>query len=128
VFEKALQVLELFHGADQLFQVLQPTRGVGGSVLLPHLGVAGFIEHDFGELGVGKLLALGAPALEGSQKIAQACPRLRLHFLGLDQESCCLHQRNAARTCKVMQPLQRGVAEPSLRDVHDALEAEIIRR
>ena len=58
VLEEALQVLELLHGAHQLLQVLEPAGGVGGAVLLPHLGVAGLVEHDLGELGVGERVAL----------------------------------------------------------------------
>ena len=52
VLEEALQVLEFLHGAHQLLEVFQAAGGVGRAVLLPHVGVAGFIEHDFGELGV----------------------------------------------------------------------------
>ena len=50
VFEEALQVFEFLHRADQLLEVFQAAGGVGGAVLLPHLGVAGFVEHDLGEL------------------------------------------------------------------------------
>ena len=64
VLEKALQVLELLHGAHQLLEVLEPAGGVGGAVLLPHLGVAGFVEHDLGELVVRQRVALLAPAVE----------------------------------------------------------------
>ena len=71
VLEEALQVLEFLHGAHQLLEVFQPAGGVGGAVLLPHLGVAGFIEHDFGELGVRQLILLRAPALECGHQVAQ---------------------------------------------------------
>ena len=51
MFEEAGEVLELLHGAHELLQVFQPPGGIGGTVLLPHLGIAGFIEHDFGQFG-----------------------------------------------------------------------------
>ena len=50
VLEKTLQVLELLHRAHEFLQVIQPARGVGRAVLLPHLGIAALVEHDFGEL------------------------------------------------------------------------------
>ena len=40
VLEEACEILELLHRAHQLFQVFEAAGGVGGAVLLPHLGVA----------------------------------------------------------------------------------------
>ena len=74
VLEEALQVLELLHRADQLLEVFQAAGGVGGAVLLPHLGVAGFVEHDLGELGVRQRIALLAPAVEASSR-PRSAPR-----------------------------------------------------
>ena len=73
VLEKTLQVLELLHGAHQLFEVFQAAGGVGGAVLLPHLGVAALVEHDLGELVVRQRVALLAPAVEGFEHAAQRC-------------------------------------------------------
>ena len=64
VFEEPLQVLELLHRAHQLLQVFQPAGGVGRAVLLPHLGIAALVEHDFGQLRMRGHLALRAPAVE----------------------------------------------------------------
>ena len=72
VLEKTLQVLELLHGADQLLEVFQAAGGVGGAVLLPHLGVAAFVEDDLGELVVRQHVALLAPAVDGLDERAQA--------------------------------------------------------
>ena len=52
VLEEAGEVLELLHRAHQLLEVFEPAGGVGGAVLLPHLGVAGFVEHDLRQLAV----------------------------------------------------------------------------
>ena len=75
VLEKALQVLELLHGADQFLEVFQPAGGVGGAVLLPHLGIAGLVEHDLGEFRVRQRIALLAPAVERGDQVAQAAAR-----------------------------------------------------
>ena len=86
VLEEARQVLELLHRADELLQVLQPSGGVGRAVLLPHLGVAGFVEHDLGELGVRQRVLLRAPAVERRDQVAQRAARLRLQLLGLGEQ------------------------------------------
>ena len=84
VFEEAAEIFEILHGAHKLLQVFEPARGIGGAVLLPHLGVAAFVEHDFGQLGMRQLFALRAPALERDQQIAQRAARFGLQFVGLD--------------------------------------------
>ena len=82
VLEEAGEVLELLHGAHELLQVFQAAGGIGGTVLLPHVGIAGFIEHDLGELGVRHRILLRAPAIESDQQVAQRRARLRFHFVG----------------------------------------------
>ena len=71
VLEEALQVLEFLHRAHQLLEVFQAAGGVGGAVLLPHVGVADFVEHDLGQLGVRHRILLHAPALESRHQVAQ---------------------------------------------------------
>ena len=75
VLEKTLQVLELLHGAHQLLEVFQPAGGVGGAVLVPHLGVAALVEDDFGELGMRQRIALLAPAVERLEQRRATRPR-----------------------------------------------------
>ena len=128
MFEEPLQVLELLHRAHQFFQVIQPARGVGRAVLLPHLGIAALVEHDFGQLRMRRHLALGAPAVEMQDEIAQRPARLRLQLVGLDHGARGLEQRNAALAGVVVQHLHGGVAEPALGHVDDALEGEIVGR
>ena len=115
VLEEALQVLELLHGADQLLEVLEPAGSVGGAVLLPHLGVAGLVEHDLGELGVGERVALRPPAFERGEEVAQRLARLRLQLVGLDDGAGRGHQGFAAGAGVVVQRFDGGVAEPALR-------------
>ena len=128
VFEKAAQVLELVHRANELFQVLQPAGGVGGAVLLPHLGVAALVQDDLGQLGVRQRVALLAPALERVEQAAQAAARLRLQLVGLDHGARRHGQRHAALAGMVVQELHGGVAEAALGHVDDALEGEIVVR
>ena len=128
VFEEALQVLELLHRAHELLEVFEAAGGVGGAVLLPHLGVAGLVEHDLGQLGVRQRIALLAPAVERVEHVAQRAARLRLQLVGLDDGARGFDQRHAALARVVVQQLDGGVAEAALGHVDDALEGEIVGR
>ena len=110
VFEETLQVLELLHRAHEFLEVVEPARGVGGAILLPHLGVPALVEHDFGQFGMRRHLALGAPAVEMDNEIAQRPARLRLQLVGLDHGARGLEQRNAPLAGVVVQHLHGGVA------------------
>ena len=128
MLEEALQVLELLHRTHQLLEVIEPAGGVGGAVLLPHLGIAALVEHDFGQFSMRGDLALGAPAVEMQDQIAQRAARLRLQLVGLDHGAGGLEQGNAALAGVVVQHLHGGVAEATLGHIDDALEGEVIRR
>ena len=110
MFEKALQVLELLHRADQFLQIFQPSRGVGGTVLLPHLRIAGFIEHDFGQLGVRDGIALDAPAVERGDQVTQRLAWLGLEFVGGDDGAGRAHQGDAGGASMVVQDGDGGIA------------------
>ena len=122
------QVLERLHRAHEFLEVVEPAGGFGRAVLLPHLGVAGFLQDQLGELLVGQRVDLGRPAREGGHQVAQCLPWLRLQLLRLDHHARRLHQRDAAAAGMVVQKLDRGVAEAALRHVDDALEGEIVGR
>src|SRR5262249_30428099 len=95
-------------------------------VLLPHFGVAGFVKHDFRKPHVRERILLRAPALEGSEQIAQRPARLGLELVGLDHRLRRRGERHAPTACMVVQKLHRGVAKPALGHVDDALEGEIV--
>ena len=126
VLEEAREVLELVHGADKLFQVLQAAGGVCVAVLLPHVRIAGLVEHDLRELGMGQRIPLGAPALERGEQIAQRPAGLGLELVGLDHRSGGGRERDAPLARVIVQDLHRGVAEAAPRHVDDALEGEIV--
>ena len=64
VLEEAGEVLELFHRADEFLEVFEPPGGIGRTVLLPHIGVAGLLENGFGQLVVRRGLDHAGPARE----------------------------------------------------------------
>ena len=128
MLEETGEVLELLHGADELFQILEPSGGIGRAVPLPHVGVAGFVEHHLREPHVRERLLLRAPALERGEKIAQRRARLGLELVGLDYRLRGGGERHAATARVVVQELHRGVAEPALGHIDDALEREVVGR
>ena len=93
----------------------QASSSVRGAILLPHLGVAALIEHDLGKFRMRGHLALGAPAIEIVQEIAQAPARLRFQLVGLDHGAGGLEQRNAPLAGVVVQHLHGGVAKGTRR-------------
>ena len=48
-------ILELAHGGDQFLQVLKPPRRFRRLVRLPHLRVAGLVQHHLGDLGMRRV-------------------------------------------------------------------------
>ena len=62
MIEESGEVFEFRERVDQLLQVLQPAGAGGRAVLLPHLGVAGFVEHPADDLGMRRLGESAAPA------------------------------------------------------------------
>jgi hypothetical protein len=122
VFEKAFHGLELVHGADKLFQVFQPARRFGVLVLLVHFRVAGLVQDDLGNLGVGQGGDLAAPAVELAEQIAATCaPWLQL-FGGDDVLGGAI-ERDAGGAGYSADLLHRTVTDAALGRVDDALKA-----
>ncbi len=49
MLQEPLQVLEVLQRLDQFLQVLQPPRRLGRLVVLPHRGIAGFLQDHLGQ-------------------------------------------------------------------------------
>ena len=126
VFEKARKIGELVDGAHQFLEVFQTPGRVRRAVLLPHVGVAAFLQHHFGDFGGGGVFQFRGPAREGLDKLADRGAGLGLEFLGLHQRARRLQQRRAGGARVQVQLLQGGVAEAALGHVEDALEGEIV--
>ena len=112
VFEEAARFSNSSIERTSSFRFSSRPAASARAVLLPHLGVAGFIEHDLGELGVRQRVLLRAPAVERRDKIAQRAARLRLQLLGLGERARGLQQRHAGAARAWLQRLQRGIAKP----------------
>ena len=126
VLKEPDEVLERLHGAHEFLQVFQPPGCVRRAVLLPHLGIAALIQHDFRQLMMRHARHAFAPAVEIADELAQGEPHLGLQFFAADEFACGLDQRQLRRAGMVVDLPQRRVAEPALGHVDDALEGEII--
>ena len=69
MFKEARQVFKIVHEAHEFLQVFKPRLGLRALVGLPHRGVAGFIQDQFGQLGVTHSVNLRAPALKRPDNI-----------------------------------------------------------
>ena len=95
VLQEAAEVRELLHGADEFLQVLEAAGGLGRAVLLPHLGVAGFLQHRSGELACVMRLDRPAQRAKAAVRSRRVGARLGLQLVGLDELAGGLHQRHA---------------------------------
>ena len=126
MLQEGAQALILLHGADQLLQVLEPAGRFRRAVVLPHRGVAGFVQHDLGKLGVRRGFQQSLPAREIGGDLAKGGARLRLQLVALGKGGGSLEHRHAKRTRRVVDLADRGLAKPALGHVHDALEGEVV--
>ena len=128
MFEKRRERREIAHRAHEFLQVLQPSRGVGGALGLPHVDQAALLEDRLGEFFVRRDVDLRRPALEAAQQVAQDLARPRLELLAFDEHARRAHQRNAGAPAIGVQHVQRRFAQAAPGQIVDALEGEIVVR
>ncbi len=118
--------LVFLHGADELLEVFEPARRLGGAVVLPHVGVAGLFEDRLGELGVRRGFERRLPAGEIGGDLAERRARLRLQLVAFGELGGGGQHRHAQRARRVVDLADGGFAKPALRHVDDALEGEVV--
>ena len=126
MFEETSEVLELAHRAHQLFEILKAPLGFRALVVLPHLGVARFVEHDLGKLRVRNTGHHLAPAAKAFEQVAQRGAGLGRQFISQGDGLGGAIERDALGARNAMQALHRGIADAAFRCVDDAFEGEII--
>src|SRR3546814_19632230 len=80
---KALEFAERIH---ELLQVLEPPRRLQRLVVLPHLHIAGFLQHDLRQLRVRRGIDQRTPALEVIEQRSEAAPGSRAKFVGRSEK------------------------------------------
>jgi hypothetical protein len=114
VLEEGAHGFETGNGLDQFLQVLEPGRRVGGAVVLPHLGVAGFLKDGFGELVAGRRFQHALPAGEHLDHVGQRLARLGLQLIGEDEFARGGEHRDAAGAGDVVDLAHRRFAQAAL--------------
>ena len=73
MLQKPLQILELFQGFDQFLEVFQPPRCLGRFILLPHAGIAGFVQNHLGQFDMSVTFGpdLTGPTIDSIDQRAQ---------------------------------------------------------
>ena len=114
----------------ELLQVLEPRLRLRALVRLPHLRVAGLIQDQLGELGVLHAARSGrASARSAAMRSASDLRALPGQLLRLDDLARGLVERRSARArASSLTRLHRGVAEPALGHIDDALELQVVGR
>ena len=128
MLQEAVEVLELLHAGDQLFQIFQPARRIGRFVGLPHGGVSGFVEHGAGKLRMRNAPDQIAPAGKIAHQSAQRVARPGRDVVGVDQPQRRFGQRHSCGPGNLVQRFQRRRAEAATGRVDDALEGEVVIR
>ncbi len=126
VLQEGGHVRKLLHGAHELLEVLQPPGGVGRLLLLPHLGVAGFLEDGLCHLGMRVVLHQPRPARKALGERAKRRADPGLELVGLAQLSRGVEKRDLLGAGVEVELLQRRVAQAALRGVDDPLEGEVV--
>ena len=83
MLQKAGQAFKAFHRADEFLEIVQPSRGFRRFVGLEHVGIAAFVQHHLGQLGVGQHPRRLAPAGEVGGQFGQRLARLGRQFVGV---------------------------------------------
>ena len=69
VLQECLQRFIFLHRARELGEIFEPAGAFGRAVRLEHRGVAALVEHDAGELGVGKVAAIWRQRARSATKL-----------------------------------------------------------
>ena len=130
MFEEPLQVLKLLKRFHEFLEVFQPPRRLGRFVVLPHAGVAAFIEDHLGKLHVahGRIARHATPATQTIKKQTKLCRALAAQAFFFEQDRRTLDQRDAVLARGDLDFLLGLVAQTALGCVHDPLKGQIIRR
>src|SRR3546814_19035440 len=98
---KALEFAERIH---ELLQVLEPPRRLQRLVVLPHLHIPGYLQHDLRQLRVRRGIDQRPPALEVLQPRSEAAPDIRAPFVVIDPSPRAQRQRVVAVAPSLINP------------------------
>ncbi len=126
MFEERRQRFILLHRAHKLLEVVETARRFRRFVRLQRIGVAGFVQHHFGQFGVRDVFRQRIPAREIGREFGQRLARLRRQLIGFRNVARGGEQRQVTRPRKCMQRLHGCIADAALGPVDDALEGEIV--
>jgi hypothetical protein len=74
MFEEGAKIGKLLHRADEFLEIFETALGIGGLFLAPHVGVAGFLQNDFGEFALRLCRDQTRPAGKIGEKVTQGLP------------------------------------------------------
>ena len=155
MLQKALKIFKAFQRLHQFLEVFQTARRFGGFVILPHRGVAGFVQNDLSEFNMANLgftkaglwrqiraivqhgfvrLIIGnnraarhiGPAGQTIHQLTQGRAALALDRPVLHRDSRPFQQAGAVRAGNRLNGLLRLIAQPAFGGVHDPFKRQIV--
>ena len=126
MLQERRQRVELLHRLDQLLEVLQPARGVGRALGLPHRGIAALVQDDLGQLARAVVARQRPPAVEGRDQLGQGVAGAGRQLVGLAQGARGLEHAGLAGARRRAHAAQGAVADAAPRQVDDPLQGQIV--
>ena len=127
MLEEGAERLIFLHRAGQFGEVFEPARGFGAALGLEHGGVAAFVEHQAGKLGVGQRRRPSSAS--GRRRRRSGRATVRACGVSSSLSSICAAASSSGwpvARAKAWMRCDRLVAEPALGGVDDALEGEVV--
>ena len=110
MFEERAEGFIFLHRADEFGQVFEASGRLRRLLILPHRGVAAFVEQLPSEFGMRKCARHVAPAGEVTDEIAERAAGLRRQFVGVEDARGGDRQRGAGRAGEHVELCHRLVA------------------
>ena len=127
VLEEGAERLVILHRAGELGEVFEAAGAFGRAVGLEHRGVAGFVEDQAGELGVGKLVELRRASGRNRRPGCRALRRAGAgQLVRVEDARGGDGERDLLGAGERVELRHRLVAEAALGRVDDPLEGEVV--
>ena len=85
MLKKRGERVELGHRADKLFKVIETRGCIGRFIGLPHGCIAGLVQSDLRDFGVGQRLKNAAPTIETLHKVLHRGAKFRFKLICFGQ-------------------------------------------
>src|SRR5664279_4454437 len=126
VLEKRPKIRKFAHRTDELFQIVEPSHGIGSALRFPHVDIAALLKNELRQLFVRDLIGLLPPPIEITEEVSQDLTGTWFEFLGFDQPTRGARQGKISSPTIVMQNRERRFAEAAFGLIVNSLEGKVV--